>query len=156
MNNIFPWTIGKPNSASQNSKALPDLQESGQDPAWSGVRASHAIGQSIWKGNKIALGITAWAGRLCLDGHVLGLQGAVRDCRSYVLAQKPCPMQSKCRFGTRPQPLTSFCLHNFRVTKAIDNYPYINLSPSCTEVIFTFPFLPFSFELEDRDISFYN
>lgn len=86
---------------------------------------------------------------MCLDGHVLGLQGAVRDCRSYMLTQKPCPKQSKCRFGTRPQPLTSLCLHNFRVTKAIDNYPCINLSPWCAEVIFTFLFLPFSFELED-------
>lgn len=93
---------------------------------------------------------------MCLGGHVLGLQGIIRDSRSYMLAQKPCLMQGKCRFGTRLQPLTSFYLHYFHVTKAIDNYPYINLSSWCTEVIFTFLFFPFFFELEDWDVSFYS
>lgn len=72
---FFPWTIGKPNSISQRQQSLPDLQESGQDPAWPVVRASHAIGQSIWKGNKVDLGITAWGERECV------LMDTYWDCR---------------------------------------------------------------------------
>lgn len=67
--------LKKPNSISQRQLSLPDLQESGQDPAWPAVRASHATGQSIWKGNKAALGITAWGGRACV------LMDTYWDCR---------------------------------------------------------------------------
>lgn len=67
---VFPL-----HTVSQRQQRLPDLQESGKDPAWPIVRASCAIVQHIWKENKVALGRTSGKGRVCLDGHVLGLWG---------------------------------------------------------------------------------
>lgn len=56
---FFPLNNRQAKFQQPKQQSLPDLQESGQDPAGSVVRASHSTGQSIWKGNKIALGITA-------------------------------------------------------------------------------------------------
>lgn len=39
---------------------------------------------------------------MCLDGHELGLQGIIRDSRSYMLAQKSCLMQENVDLGLDP------------------------------------------------------
>lgn len=136
---------------SQRQQSLPDLQESGKYPTWPVARANCAIVQRIWEENKVALGRTALGGGECvLMDMYWGCRGTIGACISYILAQKPCLMQSKCRFWIRPQPLSPFYLHYFHVTKVIDNYPYIDLSSWCTEVLDTFLFCFFFFSLNLR------